>query len=142
MLVTWRNYFATTFFSQAVTTDDDSGIIATPLVTDGGQAIYPLYFLLTGTPFSGDETNDVTIEWYVNAAGTGGAIGTTTFAQLLNGTEAVPLEVWPGDVNAFDGSRDLVPLFPLHQVLWDTAGAAPTPDHTITITMGHQVLGG
>jgi len=138
----WRNYFAVDFFTQAVTVDADTGIIASPLVAEGGQAIFPIFFVLTGTPFSGDETDDVTIEWHVDAAGTGGVLATTTFGQLLNGTEE-RLEVWPGDITAvgFNVSRDMVPLFPFHKVLWDTEGVAPTPAHTLTITMSYLVMG-
>lgn len=133
----WRAHFAKTFFTQAVTTTSSTGIIATPFVTEGGSAVHPLFFVASGAPITGDEVNVITIDWHVDAAGTGGILATTTFDELNAGNLA-DLEPWPGDITAvYNVARDLVPLFPFHNITWTTGGVAPAPAHTITITIGY-----
>ena len=119
----WNATFNSVFFTSAdpIVVTGNTGIIATPLVTSGSEAILPLYFVAVGTDMAGDETNDIKIEWYGDAAGNGGIIGTTTFDQLTAGG-LTDLEVWPGDVTAFDSGRDFVPMFPFHKITWTLVG--------------------
>ena len=84
-----------------------------------------------------DETNDLTIDWYADAAGNGGALGTTTFNQLTAGS-LTDLEIWPGDVTVYAAGRDLVPLFPFHKITHTLAGT--TKSMAYTIGMGYLKL--
>ena len=120
-----RASYAYAFYtsSTAIVADGNTGIIATPLVADGGTAIYPLYILAASNGIAGAETLDLSIEWYVNVAGDGGAVGTTLFAQhtLANPNR---IEEWPGDVTFYDAGRDRVPLLPYHKIIWDISAGA------------------
>jgi len=128
-----------TFYQSAtVVATGDTGIIATPLVVDGGLAILPLYFLAIGTNMLTDETNIVTIDWYPDAAGTTG-LGTTTFNQLTAGA-LTDFEVWPGDVTIFNAGRDFVPLFPYCKITWTLAGT--TKSMAFSILCYYMTFGG
>lgn len=127
---TWNATFYTSSITLAVT--GDTGIIATPLMPATGQpALFPLFFLATGNNMATDETNIVTILWYGNVAGDGGAIGTTTFVQMTAGAPTPALEIWPGDVAAYGPSRDLVPLFPFCKIVWTLAGTTKSMGFTL-----------
>jgi hypothetical protein len=120
----WRaRYNDILYSSGTVIADGDSGIIATPQVLTQGIAIFPLYFLCAGTGVAGAETTDNTIVWYADAAGSGGAIGTTTFDQLTLGAPN-DLEIWPGDVTAFNAGRDLAAIPPYCKITWDISAGA------------------
>jgi hypothetical protein len=107
----------------------NTGVIATPLVVDGGLAILPLYFYALGTNMATDETNTLTIDWFPDAAGTTG-LGTTTFDQLTAGSPK-DFEVWPGDVAVFNAGRDFVPLPPFCKITWTLAGTTKSMDFTL-----------
>ena len=130
----WNATFNSTFYTSAtVVITGDTGIIATPLVTSGSEAILPLYFVAVGLNMLTDETNIITIDWYGDAAGNGGAIGTTTFNQLTAGN-LTDLEVWPGDVNAFDSGRDFVPMFPFHKITWTLVGTTKSMEFILYLS--------
>ena len=127
---TWNATFYTSAINLAAT--GDTGIIATPLMPAAGRpALLPLFFLAAGNNMATDETNTLTIAWYANAAGDGGAIGTTAFAQMTAGAPIPPLEIWPGDVSAYGPSRDLVPLFPYCKITWTLAGTTKSMGFTL-----------
>ena len=121
-----------TFYSSGVVTaTGNTGVIATPLVTDGGLAILPLYFFAVGTLMTTDETNDITIDWYPNATGTAG-IGTTTFNQLTAGSPS-DFEVWPGDVTIWDTVKPLLlPLPPYCKITHTLGGTAKSMIYVIS----------
>lgn len=130
----WKNTFNATFYQSAtVVATGNTGIIATPLVTSGDEAIFPLFLVAVGTNMLTDETNDLTIDWYGDAAGNGGAIGTTTFNQLTAGS-LTDLEAWPGDVTAYNAGRDMVPLFPYHKITHTLAGITKSMAYTIYLS--------
>jgi len=122
---------ASFYSSGVVTTTGDTGVIATPGVTDGGRAILPLYFYVIGTLMTTDETNDITIDWYPNSAGTAG-IGTTTFNQLTAGSPT-DFEVWPGDVTIFNAGRDFVPLPPYCKITHTLGGTTKSMLYVVWI---------
>lgn len=128
-----------TFYSSGtIVATGNTGIIATPLVTDGGLAILPLYFVAVGSDMATDETNDITIDWFPDAAGTTG-LGTTTFNQLTAGSPK-DFEVWPGDVSIFNAGRDFVPLFPYCKITHTLAGTTKSMSYVIScyyVTFGH-----
>lgn len=93
-------------------------------------ALFPLFFVAVGNNMTTDETNILTIEWYADSAGNGGIIGTTTFDQLTAGN-LTDLEVWPGDVSAFNAARDMVPMFPYMKIVWTLAGTTKSMGFTI-----------
>ena len=129
-----RNVFNTILFSSGtVVATGDTGIIATPFVSNGGSAVFPLFFVAVGASMLTDETNDITIDWYGDAAGNGGAIGTTTFNQLTAGS-LTDLEAWPGDVTAYNAGRDLVPLFPYHKITHTLGGTTKSMSYIIYIS--------
>lgn len=121
-----------TFYSSGtVVATGDTGIIATPLVVNGGLAILPLYFLAVGSEMATDETNIITIDWYPDSVGTTG-LGTTTFDQLTAGAPR-DFEVWPGDVTIFNAGRDFVPLFPYCKITHTLAGTTKSMSYVITV---------
>jgi len=124
--------------SATVVVTGNTGIIATPFVVDGGLAILPLYFLAVGTDMATDETNDITIDWYPNAAGSAG-LGTTTFNQLTAGAP-IDFEVWPGDVTIFNAGRDFVPLFPYCKITWTLVGT--TKSMAFSVSCYYVTFGG
>ena len=135
----WRVVWnATLYSSGTVTIDDDTGIIINPLLNPLNGPIFPSYFILVGADMTGDELNDVTIEWYGDSAGNGGAIGTTTFNQILVGT-LTDLEAWPGDVTAWNAARDWVPMPPYHKILWDLTGVAPAHSMSFIIYCSYVI---
>lgn len=137
--VRWLSTFNYAFYTSAtVSATGNTGIIATPLVTSGSVAIFPLFFVAVGSAMATDETNDLTIDWYGDAAGNGGIIGTTTFNQLTAGS-LTDLELWPGDVTAYDAGRDLVPLFPFHKITHTLGGT--TKSMAYIIYMSYLTLG-
>ncbi len=93
----------------------------TPLVTSGGEAVFPLYFVAVGSDMLTDEVNTIKIDWYGDAAGNGGIIDTTDFDQLT-AASLTDLELWPGDVAAYNAARDLIPLFPYMKITWTLGG--------------------
>ena len=124
MFAQCRTFFDSEFYSSGtIVATGNTGIIATPHVSNGGLGVFPYAFLAVGSSMATDETNDIVIDWYTNSAGTGGAIGTTTFNQLTAGSPN-DLEVWPGDVTAFNAGRDLVALFPYHKITYTLAGTS------------------
>jgi len=119
----WLSTFNEIFYSSGtIAVTGNSGIIATPNVVSGGVALHPLFFVGVGTGLATDETCTVTIGWYGDAAGNGGALGTTSFAAMTAGAPIPPAEAWPGDVTFFNAGRDLVPLLPFRQINWTLAG--------------------
>jgi len=127
----WKSTWHSTFHTSAtVVVTGNTGIIATPLVTSGAGAIFPIAFVAVGLNMLTDETNDLTIDWYADAAGTGGAIGTTTFDQLTAGS-LTDVEVWPGDVTAYNAGRDLMPLFPFHKITHTLVGTTKSMEYII-----------
>lgn len=138
--VRWLATYNYSFYSSGtVVATGNTGIIATPLVTSGDVAIFPLFLTAVGAAMTTDETNDLTIDWYADAAGNGGIIGTTTFNQLTAGS-LTDLEVWPGDVTAYNAGRDLVPLMPFHKITHTLAGTTKSMSYIIYLsylTMGH-----
>jgi len=132
----WAATWAATFYTSAITlaASGDTGIIATPLApASGSPAFFPLIFRATGNNMATDETNDLTILWYDNAAGDGGAIGTTTFAQILVGT-LTRIEAWPGDVTFYDAGRDMVPLPPFCKIAYTLAGTTKSMGFTLYLS--------
>ena len=124
---TWCAVWEETFYTSAtLVADGDSGIVATPLAPASGKpAVFPLSLRLTAANITVAETVDVTIIWYMNATGAGGALSTTTFAQATAGAPTPPLELWPGDVAAsFDAATFLKPLPPYCKITWDISAAA------------------
>ena len=131
----WTSTFNELFYTSAtVVATGDSGIVATPLVVSGGPAIFPIFFLAIGFSMATDEENTLTIDWYTDAAGSGGIIGTTTFANMTAGAPIPPIEVWPGDVTGFGASRDLVPLFPFMKVTHTLAGTTKSMSYRLYIS--------
>lgn len=129
----WSTVYGETFYQSAtVVATGDTGIIATPGAASGGLAVFPLLFTATGTNMLTDETNTLTIDWYADAAATGGIIGTTTFNQLTAGA-LTDLEVWPGDVTAYNAGRDLVPLLPFMKITHTLAGTTKSMEYTIQV---------
>jgi len=130
----WKAVFSESFYqSPTVVITGDTGIVATPGSASGYTARHPLYLLATGTNMLTDETNILTIDWYANAAGSGGAIGTTTFNQLTAGS-LTDMEIWPGDVTAYAAGRDLVPLPPFMKITHTLAGTTKSMEYTITLS--------
>lgn len=130
----WKAVYGATFYqSPTVVATGDTGIIATPLVLSGADAIFPLFFTATGTNMLTDETNILTIDWYADAAATGGIIGTTTFNQLTAGA-LTDLELWPGDVTAYNAGRDLVPLMPFMKITHTLAGTSKSMEYLIQLS--------
>lgn len=133
-MIKWDAVYGATFYQSAtVVVTGSTGIIATPLVVSGAEAIFPLFFTATGTNMLTDETNILTIDWYADAAGTGGIIGTTTFNQLTAGS-LTDLEVWPGDVTAYNAGRDLVPLMPFMEITHTLAGTTKSMEYLIQLS--------
>jgi len=119
----WKNAFNEVFYSSGtITVTGNSGIIATPNVLSGGEAVFPLFFVAVGTGLATDETCAVTMGWYGDAAGNGGAIGTTTFATMTAGAPIPAAEAWPGDVTFYNAGRDMIPFLPFRQINWTLAG--------------------
>jgi hypothetical protein len=116
---TWADVFYTSAINLSAT--GNTGVIATPLIpASGAPAVFPIGLVAIGNNMATDETNTLTIDWYLEAAGAI-AIGTTTFTQLTASVLTV-VEAWPGDVAAFNAGRDLVPLFPYCKITWTLAG--------------------
>jgi hypothetical protein len=122
----WQVYWDATFYTSVVTlaASSDTGIIATPLAPASGRpGLWPLFLRVTGVNMATDETNDLTILWYLNATGAGGAIGTTTFAQMTAGAPSPAVELWPGDIAAaFDTATFMKPLPPYCKIVYTLAG--------------------
>jgi len=130
----WKSVFGETFYQSAtVVITGNTGIIATPGVATSGKATHPLFLQAIGTNMLTDETNVLTIAWYANSTGAGGAIGTTTFDQLTAGS-LTDLEVWPGDVTAYAAGRDLVPLPPYMQITHTLAGTTKSMEYTLLLS--------
>jgi len=129
--IKWLAFYGELFYQSAtVVVSGDSGIIATPGIASGGVAKFPLYFTATGTNMLTDETNAIKIDWYADAVATGGIIGTTTFDTLTAGS-LTDLEIWPGDVSAYNAGRDMVPLLPFMKITWTLAGTTKSMEFTI-----------
>lgn len=132
----WCAHWNETFYTSAtnLAATNNTGIIATPLApASGSPAIFPLLFVAVGNNMTTDETNDLTIDWYGDSAGNGGAIGTTTFNQLTAST-LTDLEGWPGDVTAYNAGRDLVPLFPYCKITYTLAGSSKSMGFTLYLS--------
>ena len=140
----WNATYDHTFFSSGtITANGNTGVIATPLVTSGSDAIIPIAFTLKGADMTVDETNTVTIDWYLDSAGEF-TIGTTTFVALTWTDLLAPVEAWPGDVTLFNNS-DVgamtrgIPLPPFHKITHVLAGAAKSM--SFIIKLAHLSLG-
>ncbi len=130
----YRNYFHQTLYSSGtVVATGDTGIIAVPSFGMPNVAIFPLCFFAVGADMTTDETNDITIEWHTNAAGTGGAIGTTTFTQLTAGVPSNK-EGWPGDVTLFNAAKEMVPLPPYHKITHTLAGTTKSMSYILYVS--------
>jgi hypothetical protein len=118
----------------------NSGIIASTAGTGstvailGNACLFPLILQCVGNGLATDETNTLTIDWYTDSAGTAGAIGTTTFAQMTAGAPIPAAEVWPGDVSIYNAARDMVPLFPFMKLTWTLAGTTKSMGFTVYIS--------
>jgi len=134
----WRSYFNVVFHQSAtVVLTGNTGIIATPGVVHGGQALFPMWFLAVGTNQLTDETNVLTIDWYGDSTGRGGSIGTTTFDIMSApppASNAEDFEAWPGDVTAWNAARDMVPLPPFHKITHTLVGTTKSMEYTILIS--------
>ena len=137
----WNATFhATLRSSGTVTVTGNTGIIAVPGVTSGDEAVFPLFFVAVGTDQAGDETNDLTIDWYGDSGGIGGILATITFAQLTAGSPT-DIETWPGDITAIyaNAGRDLLPLLPYHRITHTLAGTTISMSYIIymsSLSMG------
>lgn len=130
----WSPVYGELFYQSAtVVATGNTGVIATPGATSGALAILPLHLTATGTNMLTDETNILTIDWYADAAATGGVICTTTFDQLTAGS-LTDLEIWPGDCAAYNAGRDLVPLMPFMKITHTLAGTTKSMEYTIRIS--------
>jgi hypothetical protein len=130
----WSPIYAELFYQSAtVVATGNTGIIATPGAISGKLAEHPLFFTATGTNMLTDETNILTVDWYADAAGTGGIICTTTFDQLTAGA-LTDLELWPGDCTAYNAGRDLVPLLPYMKITHTLAGTTKSMEYTLAIS--------
>lgn len=128
----WNDTFYTSATNLAAT--GNTGIIATPLAPASGRpAIFPLFFVAVGNNMTTDETNILTIDWYADSDGNGGAIGTTTFDQLTAGS-LTDLELWPGDVTAYNAGRDMVPLLPYCKITYTLAGTTKSMGFTLYLS--------
>lgn len=95
--MSWYNIVDETFYSSGtVVANGNSGIIASPVASPIG-VIFPIAFTCKGSDMTVDETNDVTIDFYIDSAGEF-TVGTLTFAQLTFADMLPPPEPWPGDV--------------------------------------------
>ncbi len=115
-----------------LSTSSNTGIIATSLATAGGQqsAIFPLTLLATGNNMVSDETNIITIDWYINLAGDGGSIGQTVFSQLTAGNLS-SLIYWPLGAAGNTAGQLRIPLWPYCQIGWTLAGTSKSMGFTI-----------
>lgn len=136
----WKATFNDVYYSSGtVVATGNTGIVAsTSLISLPGTAIFPTLFIAVGASMTTDETNDITIDWYGDSAGNGGAIGTTTFNQLTAGS-LTDLEAWPGDFTAYNAARDLVPLPPYHKITHTLAGTTKSMSYIIYISYLVQV---
>lgn len=134
-----RSVFGETFYSSGtVTTTGNTGVIAVPTLA-GSQisAIFPIAFHVKGASQATDETNDVTIDWYLDAAGEF-SVGTTTFVQMTASDMLPPVEPWPGDVTLWNitGAGTMhprVPLPPYHKITHTLAGTTKSMSYIIYI---------
>jgi len=81
---------------------------------------YGMSFVLVGTDIVTDETLDLTLDFYTEAAGVGGSLGTITFDQLVAGG-LTDMEPWPGDITAFSIDTPVPPYF---KATWVLGGSA------------------
>lgn len=126
----WKATFGATFYaSGTVVATGSTAVTASPGVTSGSDAVFPLAFVAIGADMLTDETNDLTIDWYFDASGTV-QIGTTTFDQLTAGS-LIDVEAWPGDVTAYNAGRDMVPLFPYYKITHTLGGTTKSMSYTI-----------
>jgi len=138
MIPVWRSYFNQTFYSSGtVVATGNTGVMATPLYDAYDVAQFPLAFGVIGADMLTDETNDVTIDWYLDSAGVL-TVGTTTFAQMTAATTK-QVETWPGDVTFWNVARDLVPLPPYCKITHTLAGTTKSMSYIIYASLMLQV---
>lgn len=115
-------YHKTVYSSATLTANGNSGILA---FADQVNALFATHchygwvFVAVGAGIATDETLDLTMDFFMDTAGTGGAVGTITFDQLLVGS-TTDLEVWPGDISAFTIDTPVPPYFRLNWTLGGT----------------------
>lgn len=137
----WHAAWHATFYASAtnLAATGNTGIVATPLApASATPPVFPLFFVAVGNNMATDETNIITIDWYGDSAGTGGAIGTTTFDQLTAGS-LTDMEIWPGDVTAYAAGRDMVPLFPYCKITYTLAGTTKSMGFTLYMSYLYQL---
>jgi hypothetical protein len=131
--------WSATFYTSAInlSATGNTGVIATPLApTSGSPPIFPLVFVALGNNMATDETNDLTIAWYMDAAGAY-TVGTTTFNQLTAGSLS-DVEGWPGDVTFYDAGRDMVPLHPYCKITHTLAGTTKSMGYTLMLSYMYE----
>lgn len=131
----WAAIWGETFYTSAVNlaATGNTGVVATPLAPASGRpAIFPLAFVALGNNMLTDETNDLTIDWYLDAAGAY-TVGTTTFNQLTAGALS-DVEGWPGDVTFYNAGRDMVPIPPYCKITYTLGGTTKSMGFTLMLS--------
>ncbi len=129
--VHWHDTLYTSATNLSAT--GNTGIIATPALNS--FAAFTINLEAVGDNMATDETNTLTIDWYTDSAGTGGSMGTTTFAQLTAGAPVAPIEAWPGDVTGYTGASnapvDAAPFPPYMKITYTLAGTTKSMGFTL-----------
>jgi hypothetical protein len=127
-------YDATFYSSGTVVLTGDTGVIASPVSSAVG-VIYPICFAVAGADMLTDETNDVTMDWYIDSAGVH-TIGTTTFAQMTAGAMIPAVEPWPGDITLWNltgvgAMKNFIPLPPYVKITHTLAGTTKSMSYVV-----------
>ena len=120
----------TVYTSATLTGNGNSGILAFATQVNALFSTvihYGMSFVLVGANITTDETIDLTMDFYTEATGVGGSLGTITFNQLTAGS-LTDLELWPGDITAFTKDTPVPPYFKL---TWVLAGTTKSMDFTL-----------
>lgn len=120
----------TAYTSATLTGNGNSTILAfadqvNPVFSS--HAHYGMSFVIVGANITTDETLDLVLDFYTNAAGTGGSVGTITFNQLTAGS-LNDLEAWPGDITAFTIDTPVPPYF---KATWTLGGTTKSMNFTL-----------